>query len=81
MENGKAKGGRPKKLDTRNHVINVRFDELELATLERTAKAYETSKSELIRSAVLGLNLPAPIPTLNQEQWLLLGSVSNNLNQ
>lgn len=77
----KNRGGRPKKSETRKHVINVRFDELELATLERTAKAYGVSKSALIRSAVLGINLPAPIPAINQEQWLLLGNVANNLNQ
>jgi uncharacterized protein (DUF4415 family) len=77
----KNKGGRPKKIDTRKHVINVRFDELELATLELTAKAYDVSKSELIRSAVLGSKLPAPIPQINQEQWLLLGNIANNLNQ
>jgi hypothetical protein len=49
--------------------------------LERTAKTYEVSVSEIIRASVLNVRLPAPVPQINREQWLALGNISANLNQ
>lgn len=63
-------------------LIQARVTEEDRLAFEAKAKDQGIPMSILIRSAVLGLNLPPPpIPKIHADTYLELARVGNNLNQ